>query len=879
MGKSKRTMKALSSSNGRFLTKRIRARNISSAVVGFRSGLRYIPPGIDTRSLVERLQSWVFIAIDKNSTEVSRFPIKLYSRDGKTPREKQRVLGKALQHLKASQQAVPDDVVEVLDHPALDLFDRPNPMLTSAGFLYLVASYLQMFGECFIYRMMGGMTPLELWPLPNPYVRPILGEKHIIDEYEFKIGGRVQRFPQKDIYHIRKPSPIDMISGLSQLRGILYSAESNQRMLEWENAVYQNFAVPDLLISPDDEDVTQEQIDQLTADWNERYGGWRQRGKVAIAPFKLKMERMDQSAKELAHVDARKWSREEIFAGFGIPISIATTEGTTFNNLHHGTVLWSRNTIQPMQTTIAGGLNHQCMPDYLPEVTREDIVVRKAPFFFGFDNPVPEDEDAATDRRIKRVAGGLLSYNEGRAEEGNDPVDGGDEVRIQGGLVRLTDPTQAQITTNSIALGTSVRDAESAAAAAERERRWQIEDEDRATELAKRDQLVIPPLSELTAAMATLSQIGDTDALNLVRERLADLLSGTLSPVSKLEAAPSAAVVNENKPEAKPIPAVSQGGMNGEQQPKPEEEEAEEKDKNRPKEQRQKSATSHGQDCTCGECDAGPGESDYRGCGGWPEYPNKLSKTVDDLLSKMSLESVDKPKGTFEAAMGQTFSDMGAVIRAKVLGGGTIDLFDFDEWRERFGKAGMQFLERAFGEGAIAGAGDLAGLGIVESPEAMLLEGTAMQAEVAKLADTFASSVVDVTGQDLAQVMAAGIQAGENPNQLADRVAALYGQKRDVSAKRIARTELNVAANAGAVATWRKAGVTRHKWLASVDACEFCLTLDGKVVDLGEPFVGLGAIVKGKDGGSFKVNYRSVLHPPLHPNDRCTIVPIVEGLS
>ena len=60
----------------------------------------------------------------------------------------------------------------------------------------------------------------------------------------------------------------------------------------------------------------------------------------------------------------------------------------------------------------------------------------------------------------------------------------------------------------------------------------------------------------------------------------------------------------------------------------------------------------------------------------------------------------------------------------------------------------------------------------------------------------------------------------------------------------------------------QEAGVERHTWLASSDACEKCLELDGKTVAIGEPFY-----VDPKGGP-----YAVCLHPPRHVHCFCSLV-------
>jgi hypothetical protein len=60
---------------------------------------------------------------------------------------------------------------------------------------------------------------------------------------------------------------------------------------------------------------------------------------------------------------------------------------------------------------------------------------------------------------------------------------------------------------------------------------------------------------------------------------------------------------------------------------------------------------------------------------------------------------------------------------------------------------------------------------------------------------------------------------------------------------------------------------TGKTWLASGDACEQCLELDGVTKDLDEPFI----VLPG--GGP----YARVMHPPLHPSCLCDMTMEVGG--
>ena len=78
------------------------------------------------------------------------------------------------------------------------------------------------------------------------------------------------------------------------------------------------------------------------------------------------------------------------------------------------------------------------------------------------------------------------------------------------------------------------------------------------------------------------------------------------------------------------------------------------------------------------------------------------------------------------------------------------------------------------------------------------------------------------------------------------------------AADRLLRTELNYIQNQAAADRYIAAGFNQYEWLTAGDerTCEQCGELDHQVFSFGEREVG--------------VNF-----PPLHPNDRCTIIPVV----
>lgn len=857
--------------------KRAADRRVVAIATARGRGYAHIPPNVDSRHLIERLASWIYICIERNATEVSQHALRLYNSKASNVQRGKTISIVDRKYLKSVvPQRVTREAVEIEDHPFLDLMEYVNPILDTCGLFWLTTAYLQLEGNAYWHVAVNGFgTPVEVWPLPAQYMYPILGEENVIDQYELRYLTNVVRFPAEEIIHFRFPSPLDMVSGLGNLKGILFAAETNLRMQEWENAFFTNYALPDFILSPKG-DMSEAQQRQLTADWDREYGGWRNRGKMAVSPTEVKIERLSMTAKEMQYKESRKDVREEIAAGIGVPINIVTVDGITFNNMRHGLALWMRSRIRPIQRVIASELNTSMMPRYASAgpPTLMSPLPRRSPLFVAFENPVPEDVDADAERLMK-LSGGvpMISPNEGRAELGREPTEWGEEPMIPGGMRRPSEPIAGAQFPGGMVDGID---------GAETPAEGEPDPNDK--------------LSELMLALERATAMNDVEIVNGLRGRIGALLGASVTPVDDIKPATTiqSGIINPDQAHidiAEEQVTDGNGTVNGQTakegegkaEGKQEQEKDDEPTGEKPKPA--KAAAAEGIDSRSGEDDGTVGRQDDE-AGGQDGAGGELAKAVLETEAKFALENTDPDrKGTgFTDKLKVLLEAFGQTVTSRLgelgdrLGFGKRKLlpllYDRVEWVEKFADESYPFTVVAFERGEQLGANDLQGAGVAF--ESMTLPTDQVEKHVRRLTRDFASEVVDVVGDDVYEAVKEGLKAEENVQGIAKRIAAVYGEKRDSAAERIARTEVNRALNAGAQETWKSAGIVQNEWLASVDACEFCTAMNGKRVALGEPFVKSGATIRGADGGTYTAKYGAVLHPTLHPNCTCTVVPIVE---
>jgi SPP1 gp7 family putative phage head morphogenesis protein len=106
------------------------------------------------------------------------------------------------------------------------------------------------------------------------------------------------------------------------------------------------------------------------------------------------------------------------------------------------------------------------------------------------------------------------------------------------------------------------------------------------------------------------------------------------------------------------------------------------------------------------------------------------------------------------------------------------------------------------------------------------------------------------------------IESAEDEGWSNDKLASVLADNyafSDERAEAIARTETAFADVAGNLNAWKASGqVSQKQWIVGDGCCDECQDLDGVTVDLDDDFP--------DDGGD---------GPPLHPNCRCDVVPVL----
>ncbi len=128
--------------------------------------------------------------------------------------------------------------------------------------------------------------------------------------------------------------------------------------------------------------------------------------------------------------------------------------------------------------------------------------------------------------------------------------------------------------------------------------------------------------------------------------------------------------------------------------------------------------------------------------------------------------------------------------------------------------------------------------------------------------DKFTRSMVDTDQEHLTNLIAAGIENGDSIPVISNTLKTDFAEYSKMQATRITRTEVLRSANQATLDAFKQSGVVEGKQWLTAGAVDECANYDGKIETLGGNFYDQTSEFLDGD-------------PPLHPNCRCVLIPVL----
>lgn len=143
-----------------------------------------------------------------------------------------------------------------------------------------------------------------------------------------------------------------------------------------------------------------------------------------------------------------------------------------------------------------------------------------------------------------------------------------------------------------------------------------------------------------------------------------------------------------------------------------------------------------------------------------------------------------------------------------------------------------------------------------------------MEDNLKVMIDKFSDSMIETDKEKLAKIISEGAEAGDSIEDIRSAINTDFGDFTVGQATRITRTEVLRASSMAAQDAFIQSGIVEAKqWLTAPVACSICAPYSDKIVKLTSDFY-------SADSSGFQDG-----NPPLHPNCRCVLIPIVKGVD
>lgn len=303
----------------------------------------------------------------------------------------------------------PDDREPVVQHPALDLINKPNSFYRRAQMIEAGQQHTDLTGEGWLILEFGGTgqsaLPLEMWVVRPDRMVPVPHPTKFIAGYVYTAPtGEMIPFETYEVERLMMPNPLDPYRGLGPVQSVLTDADATRYSAEWNRNFFLNSAEPGGVIEVENT-LTDPQFDQLRRRWNEQHRGVRKAHRVAILEGGTKWVPVGYSMRDMQFTELRTASRDTILESFAFHKgSLGVVDDVNRANAEAGEAQFGRWQLVPRLNRWRDAFNAITYRFYDPGETLEWV----------YDNPVPPDREderaelaAAVDAFIKLVGAGV----------------------------------------------------------------------------------------------------------------------------------------------------------------------------------------------------------------------------------------------------------------------------------------------------------------------------------------------------------------------------------------------------------------------------------------------------------------------------------------
>ena len=278
------------------------------------------------------------------------------------------------------QAATRGDLVEIEQHPLLDLLHHGNEVMLGEDILQTTQIHMDLVGESFWILEQDGLgTPSAFWPLPPDWIREFPTKER--PTYRIRLSAREIEVPISEIVSFLD---LDPANPYSRGTGIAKSLGDELEIDEYAAKHLKNFffnrARPDLIISGDG--ISREDTLRMEEKWLDKHKGFWQSFKPSFLSRKVDVKELGQSFEHMQMIDLRKHERDTVIQVYGAPPEkFGILAQSNRSTIEAADFFWAKDIVLPRQERIRNTLQKRVVPKF-----DERLIL-------DFETPIVQDKE------------------------------------------------------------------------------------------------------------------------------------------------------------------------------------------------------------------------------------------------------------------------------------------------------------------------------------------------------------------------------------------------------------------------------------------------------------------------------------------------------
>lgn len=306
------------------------------------------------------------------------------------------------------------DRQEVLAHPALDVWNNPNPHMSRQELVETYLQHAELAGDGFLvieFNPFAQSLPLELWPVRPDRMKPVPSVEDFLTGWVLTdAAGQQVPFPAAEILQMKYgPHPTDPYRGMGPVGSLLNVISSTQAAQLWNALFFRNNATPRGMWSIEDS-VDDDEFREFQARLREQHQGVQNAHRDIVVDNGAKYTAIQVSAKDMQLVETFGVNRDVILEAYGMSKTMIGASESETNRATAETAeyIFAKYQLVERLERIKLILNQRFLPLFGTAARGVE---------FDYDNPVPEDKEAERADRESRVQSAVALVDAGWAPE------------------------------------------------------------------------------------------------------------------------------------------------------------------------------------------------------------------------------------------------------------------------------------------------------------------------------------------------------------------------------------------------------------------------------------------------------------------------------